>query len=344
MALVIEMVWPIIVGVTLGLAFRKALPRARDRIAKVLGNIAAALLLWLFVGALARSRIVPADLIYLACGALLPLLILATVRFTSRIMPGLRYQGQGGIAGFQFVVATFGGGTRGTILVVILFGSLPIFDEILPAFIIFDLGNFLVLLLCVPLLMRRSLGVSPRSRNPLEIPFLLVIPLAVLVILLIYLADYRYRIAGNLPGFTELTNFAASKIEYAKGIFPVFAFAAMTAGATFAGTKLKHLIVVGGQFYLFRLAGAVVAVTVFGLSLATVGAVAYVEIVIVCTVVLALCPPSSILPILFDKTAATAPARAEIRSLSLGLNLPFFIFVAGAIVFSIVLQRYSAVG
>ena len=217
LGLVVETVWPIIIGVTVGVAFRRVFPRALDKIAKVLGSIAAMLLLWLFVGALTRKGIVPADLIYLACGALLPLLILATVRLTSRIKPGLRYQGHGGIASFQFVVATFGGGTRGTILVVILFGSLPIFDEILPAFIIYDLGNFLVLLLWVPLMMRRYLGVSPNTR---KIPFLLAIPLAVLLILLIYLADYWYQFAGNLPGFTVLTTLAASKIEYAKGIFP----------------------------------------------------------------------------------------------------------------------------
>lgn len=90
-------------------------------------------------------------------GATLPLSCLLVAGWVAR----RRSAGVGGAPHAReiaFLAASFGGGNRGTAMLLLAFAGAADFNAYLQAFVLVDLGNFLILLLVVPELLTRFLG------------------------------------------------------------------------------------------------------------------------------------------------------------------------------------------
>jgi hypothetical protein len=145
-----------------GAAVRFGRVSGAEKMGAICEAVALKLLLPLFVfEAVSSSGLTPQSMAMVMVGAATPAvcLLLAWAIARSICLEKFRVAEYRELA---FLTASFGGGNRGTAVLLVLFVGVADFNEYLKAFVLVDLGNFLFLLLVTPVLLSRKIG-APRK-------------------------------------------------------------------------------------------------------------------------------------------------------------------------------------
>lgn len=151
-------------GVSLrGAAVRFGMVPSAEKIGAICESVALKLLLPLFVfEAVSAAGLTPQAAATVMIGAATPAACLLIAWAIARSVSLEKFR----VTKYReivFLTASFGGGNRGTAVLLVLFVGVADFNEYLKAFVLVDLGNFLFLLLVTPVLLSRTIGVP---RNP----------------------------------------------------------------------------------------------------------------------------------------------------------------------------------
>ena len=167
---------PIVLGVSMGVLGRNATrPDSAKSMAKVCEVISLKMLLPFFlIESIARSPISINSLTALAVGFLLPVLALIGMALYKKLFSQMKFFTPH-YEELRFLASTYGGGNRGTVLLVLLFASSAnsassdYFSDYLFYFSLVDLGNFLCLLILISMLLNKNYGMpEEKGRNLLS--------------------------------------------------------------------------------------------------------------------------------------------------------------------------------
>jgi predicted permease len=156
---------PIFVGVSLGLLLRPIVSSKKlNKFANTSESLSLKLLLPLFLVESILNTPLNFDLFFaFIFGFLIPVSCFVMASWLVKIWPLLTPN----LGAIRFLVSTFGGGNRGTALLVLLYVSHPDFSDYLKWFSFIDFGNFACLLFVIGPLIRRYFGVQAESATSL---------------------------------------------------------------------------------------------------------------------------------------------------------------------------------
>lgn len=310
---------PIATGVSMGIASRGKFSRATEnRFAKFCEDAALKLFLPFFViESISKSS--PSYDIALAfiIGFLLPLFALVGMWLYKTAFSGKKYFTPN-YDDLRFLASTYGGGNRGTALVILVFATSTHFNDYLKWFSLVDLGNFSCLLLIISALLSRQYG-APSSNSRGYLPRILdnyAVVTALIVIL--YFLSQRY--------WPSVDHLLSETAQYRKVIFSFLVFLAIT--LRFEHGVLKHFFADLLAFFAARLFAAL---CVGALLLFLPNALP----VYLSVVILLLMPPSSLLPSMIGQVNAPGNTLKYVNGFTGAANVLYFLLIALGIVFAI---------
>lgn len=297
----------------------RALPVARARDAAApppslwLGEkieaLALKLLLPLFVfEALSRDAAWSRLALATTVGFALPPLCLLTYAMCRRMLPGAVGRPAHGPE-IAFLAASFGGGNRGTALLVVLLAGAADFSDQLQWFALVDLGNFIFMLTLMPLLLARHYGARHAGTQRLKAWLGSYLFATVAVVAVCWMLNQRWS------GFAGLL---AATAGARKALFTLLVFTAL--GLRF---RLGDRRALGQGLVLFvavRVVAALALVPLAGLPAA--------QPLLLPLGILLLMPPSSILPSLIARTAVREEPLVYASSFAAAANLLYLVTLA----------------
>jgi hypothetical protein len=302
---------PIFLGLTLGFVGRNILktPAQVAIFANALNSLALKVLLpWFVIESFLGVTFSPTILVATGIGFLLPL---ATLFFLG-LLKHQRLLGNRLPSHFddlRFASSTFGGGSRGTALLVLLFSSSSEFQNYMRWFVLVDLGNFLCLLTAISFLVRRRYGEKDAKEKSLFNGLFKNYAFIAFSIAGIYFMVRSYAPSIDLV--------LLETVKVRKYLFSAFVFCAIA--MQFRVSKTSSLVVDASLMMAGRIAAALLLVPIhwiFPLSTELV----------VATGILLLMPPSSMLPAMISNVGASTTTNSYINSLIGATNL-FYIFL-----------------
>jgi hypothetical protein len=230
---------------------------------------------------------------------------------------------------FRFIVSTFGGGNRGTIFIIMLFGATPYFQDYVKYFSLVDLGNFAFLMLVTPWLLKRQFGTKPDYK-----PSILNNYLFITAVIAIGFIGIR---AAVLKGWDyDIRILLEKSLSLRKHLFTALLFAAITLRVKLSW---KQFIAFWGclrSFVAVRLTCVVLLAIPAYLLFQSAGAGAAV-MTLVSAIILSCMPPSSMLPSMVARAHAPQPVLTEINTVTAMFNVFYIFLLAVAIILKIAL-------
>lgn len=286
-----------------------------ERVGSSLDAIALKGLLPVFIyEALAGVGLSADTLLSVSLGIAIPSACLVGAGIYQRWLPHGRFTSSNALE-LGFLASSFGGGNRGTALLVLLFASAPDFNAYVKAFVLVDLGNFFFLLVAVPWMLTRYLGDSQRAAPYSWISSFLQ---SYFVFAAVGVLSC-YGIAANWEGFSDwLTHTTTVR----KSIFTVLVFVALGLRLKFPTAAERRAIQPDLMaFALIRCAGAVLVAGVVWLTAAS-------HYLAVAVAILMLMPPSSLLPVLASQSNVRREALRYFVAFSVVCNLLYMVLIA----------------
>jgi len=226
----------------------------------------------------------------------------------------------------KFTLSTFGGGNRGTIFIIALFGNSPDFSDYVKYFSLVDLGNFAFLILVIPTLLKKEYGHIPAKSasflgSYLAVTFMFVA--GFFIVKKILLASIGFDISIGI----------SKTLGFRKTVLTFLLFAAIT-----LRFKIEHKLVTRflGEvlfFYSIRgFCGALAAAILVFSGLDPTGRI------LVCVITLLLMPPSSILPSMVAQARAPETTIDYINRTTATFNIVFLVFLGVVIAVKIIIN------
>jgi hypothetical protein len=314
---------PIFAGVAFGIASRSLLSSTNDvsKFATVLNNIALKVLLPFFlIEAFVGVSFSVSMLFAIGVGFCLPLLTYLLLGLVWRN----GYMGLSVAKHFddlRLAASTFGGGSRGTALIVLLFAANAEFNDYLKWFALIDLGNFLCLLTAVSFLIRRQYGANKSKEKPFFKGLLNNYAVIAFSITGLYFLLRHY--------FSSIDFYLSETVQFRKLLFSTLVFWAISMQFRVANTK--NLVVDASLMMFGRIASATLLIPihfVFPLPKELVVAIG----------ILLLMPPSSMVPAMISDAGASSFTSSYVNSLIGATNL----FYAFLVMLGVILLLSSA--
>jgi len=322
-------------GISLALVFIKIQKRfelaekslSRSSVAQFCEIVSLKILLPSFImQSLLREHIGKNLVAALVLGFCLPIICLTAFKIYRRITNNSVYAPKD-TRSFKFLISTFGGGNRGTIFIIALFGATPNFPHYLKYFSLVDLGNFTFLLLLIPLLLKKEFKKGPRERPSLIKNYVFVALLGVLVFFLarkICLLIWGHDISIYLEKTEGLR----------KKLFTFLLFSAITLRTRLDRRNL-HFFGDVFSFYSVRLICiALVTATIIFTWFDS-------KIIPLSAIILLLMPPSSILPSMVAQTTADSKSITYINTMTMAFNIIYLGLLVVVIVARMAFQSKS---
>lgn len=309
---------PITTAVGMGIASRGKFNRSTEkRIAKICEDAALKLFLPFFIiESVSKSRLSCDLALAFAAGFLLPLLALAGMWLYKRACSEKtfftrRYDD------LRLLASTFGGGNRGTALFILLFANSIHFNDYLKWFSLVDLGNFACLLLVVSAMLARQYGTpSTDKRGFFPRLFDNYAVVAVSVVIVYFLLRQFWPFAESLLSET---------VHGRKFIFSLLVFLAIT--FRFEHGALKNYFADMLAFCSARLFTILVA------GVAVLPFLPNALPICLSVIVLALMPPSSLLPSMIAQSSASKDTLSYVNGFTGAANVIYLcLIVLGAVV------------
>jgi hypothetical protein len=312
---------PIFVGLTLGVFSRNVITSKSKvtEFATMLNNIALKVLLPFFlIESFIGVSFSPSIIFAIGVGFCLPILTFFFLGLLGRSRQ-IKHSLPKHFEDLRFAASTFGGGSRGTALLVLLFSASIQFNDYLKWFALVDLGNFLCLLTALSVLIRRHYGDDKPNEKTGWKGFFKNYAVIAFSMSGIYFFARRY--------FPALDLVLSETVHYRKLMFSTLVFWAISMQFRVANTK--DLAVDASVMMVGRLAAAILLIPVhlvFPLPKELAVAIG----------ILLLMPPSSIVPAMISDAGASSTTSAYVNSLIGGANLfyVFLIFLGGILLFS----------
>jgi hypothetical protein len=226
-----------------------------------------------------------------------------------------------------FIVSTFGGGNRGMLFLLILFGASSSFEEYVKYFALLDLGNFIFLLVVIPALLNRAYKKKMAEREPFYRNYAIVSLFIVSIFfiareLVLQLLDY------------DLFTLIANTVDYRKPLLGVFIFCAITLRMVISKDLMKGFFfdIIGFfivRFFAFLLIGSAVYFT------------NYPKYLTVVVGILLLMPPSSLYPGMLGQVTENKGPIQYTNTVSAAFNLFFLLFIITGFIVSIGLNIHA---
>ena len=220
---------------------------------------------------------------------------------------------------FRFIVSTFGGGNRGTIFIIMLFGATPHFQDYVKYFSLVDLGNFAFLMLVMPWLLKRQFGTKPDYKPPILNNYLFitaVIAIGFIGIRAVVLKGWDYDIQVLLE----------KSLSLRKHLFTALLFAAITLRVKLSREQFGAFWGCLRSFVAVRLTCVALLAIPAYLLFQSAGAGAAV-MTLVSAIILSCMPPSSMLPSMVAQAHAPQPVLAEINAVTVLFNLFYIVLL-----------------
>lgn len=265
--------------------------------------------------ALSAAGLTMRSLAAVLAGAVLPLSCLLVARlFVPRGLASNTTTSR--VHEIAFLAASFGGGNRGTALLLLVFAGTANFNDYLHAFVLVDLGNFLVLLTVVPMLLPRFLGTARDGATQTwgHLASRSYFATGVLLVAACYLVAAQWAGWG-----LWLADTAAAR----KAMFSVLVFFALGVRiprhATGALLSRPQDLVVFAVIRVIAAAGVLSTLWLLQVSI----------YVITATGILFMMPPSSLLPVLATRAGVRPESLSFLAAFSVVCNLLFLVALVG---------------
>ena len=309
---------PILLGITLGIASRPLIhqSRARETFARVLNDLALKVLLPFFViESLIKVELSLTLLFAIAIGFIIPLSTFAGMQVYKLAQQNKPYFPRY-FSDLQFVASTFGGGSRGTAILVLLFASSSNFGEYMKWFALIDFGNFLCLLTVIKLLMKRHYG-GPQSNGETWLNKLLQnYAFIALLIAILYFVLRTY--------FPKIDSVLGATVNSRRLLFSTLVFWAIT--IQFNANAMKGFFADAVALLLGRVFAAVVVILPLMFLFPNHSPL------LIATAILLLMPPSSLVPAMVENAGASPKVSAYVSSFTGAANISYVLLVALGVV------------
>lgn len=252
------------------------------------------------------------DLIILLSGFLCPLFVYLIAKNYSKFINNGFFSLHDNKS-FGLIVSTFGGGNRGIILILLIFGASKYLPDILKFFVVFDLGNFLFLVTIIPKLIDSKFisGVRENKSFFLSYPFLII-----LIIIGFELLSY------SNPTIVKLINQKLQATVFERRFLcTLFAFVALTLRSSFKIEDKSNLDIF--QFVIVRIFSIIPCFVIYSIFYAF--NIFNKQIMAIFIIFLSL-PPSSLLPSMFYNAEISTQSRKYITNMTIVLNV-FYLFL-----------------
>lgn len=283
------------------------------------------LLLPLFVAESMMRAPVGRDLLFsCVAGFLLPLACFVISRVYVRMTVASACAPADGDS-FPFIASTFGGGNRGTIFIIALFGSTSQFQDYLKYFTLVDLGNFTFLFLIVPALLKRQFSAKPAKGTSLLDNY-------VLVTILVVVGFFVVRSAVRAVGSYDIAEVLTRTLQFRKFLFTLLLFSAITLRIRIEHVLPKRFLGDAVSFYAVRSVCIALVCTVLLFSLPDPFGM-----VVVCATILLLMPPSSLLPSLVAQSHASDAAIGYVNAMTSVFNILYLLCLGAVVIARVIL-------
>ena len=264
------------------------------------------------------------DLIIMLFGFICPLIVYLSAKLYSKFAINTFFSVQNR-EHFKVIVSTFGGGNRGVILVLLIFGASAYLSETLKYFVILDLGNFLFLVAVIPKLI--DADSKPESKEKKSI--FLTYPFLIIAIM-IFFEILSYANPAIINSISEKLQTTALERKF---LCTLFAFVALTLRSSFNNEAKKNLDLI--PFLIVRLF-SVFIVLLFSAFLSAFEF--FNKQIMVIVIILLILPPSSLLPSMFHDAEIGTQSRKYINNMTIILNIVYLFLLPVGLVFSFFIQ------
>jgi hypothetical protein len=254
-------------------------------------------------------------------GFVLPLAVFGVTTLVPKI-PALARAKHTHFDEFRFSVSTFGGGNRGTALVLLLFAGSENLSSYLKWYALVDLGNFACLLSVMALLLHKRYGYVQVPNSFCAKTKLVLNNYAVITILVVLLL---VAVNAAWPDFqARLERYSGER----KAVFTMLIFLALTLNFNLSGSARTFAIDI---VTLVAVRGAVIAIVLLALASFFPKAIP----IAVAAVILLLVPPSSMLPGMMDSSNCGPRCKAYVTAFCVLANIPYYLLVGGALLLAL---------
>lgn len=303
---------PVFTGLSLGIGSRKLLDSnaTRVRLASLINGLALNLLLPFFIIESLLATKVSADLLLaVGVGFALPVFTYVVMHFIAAAARP-RFELPKNYVESQFMASTFGGGSRGTALLLLLFAAKPDFADYLKWFTLVDLGNFLCLLTAITYFMRRHYGQADRSSESWWKALL-----GNYAFVAIAIASAYFAVREFFPGVDAMLSETVHQRKQLLSVLVFWAIAMQFNLARTQGLLTDALVLLAGRI--------LAALVVVGIAAFFFAPPLYFY---VATAVLLMMPPSSLAPAMIASAGAPPKVREYVSSFAGAINV-FYLFL-----------------
>lgn len=315
---------PMVLGISLGFAYlgiTRGLSRAsainrRNIVASFLEAVALKILLPSFVIEALLKTEAGGDLLgAFSVGFLMPPASLLAVSIYNRLTAHSMLR-LSSYAAFRFLTSTFGGGNRGTIFLILLFGQTDSFPEYIKYFTALDFGNFLCLLLVVRFLIRKTFGTAPAAPRSLLGNYALAV--------LLIVASYFLLERIGLVEHGQMRAWLSSNSGLRKTLLTVLLFCAIVLRIRISPSLMS-------RFWSDAIGFLIVRSVVIGVVVCAGKAFSLPQPFMLSAVVLLCMPPSSLMPSFLSDTVAQRSSIEYINTMTVAYNLIYLLVLFGGV-------------
>jgi hypothetical protein len=227
---------------------------------------------------------------------------------------------------FTLLISTFGGGNRGTILLIIIFGTSINFFDYLKFFSFVDLGNFIFLLLIIPLLTKMSYGSKIKNKISFFNSYLFILALFILAYFIIV---NFFENSGMV-----IENCFLSTRGIRKSAFSIFVFTSIFIRMNINRKNISIIISDVVKFYVIR---TLIFIPILFLFLIA-DSFQY-SAILISLMVLLYMPPSSIFPSMFSQSSNTEKSLSYVNSFSALSNIVYLLILSVVLISKVLFFR-----
>ncbi len=260
-------------------------------------------------------------LIYVLLGIFFPLIVIITSKIIQSKI-GIKKE-------LILSIATHGGGNRGVLTILIIWGGVESFNTILTTFMFVDLGHTIYMLGILPFIIKRILKIKTKNSYKINLKkiidsYPMIAVLWVSVILLI--------LKSNTLSVDDLLDYLDNTKMVRKNIFSIFLLTSILLKIKldyFSFSTISRILI---HFFTIKILSLLI---VFSLSLVLFP----VEISLIAVIILAFMPPSSMLPAMLYQAKTPENIDEKVNMYIVVLNAVFLFVLIFIIILKLLFQQ-----